>query len=214
MRKGLTLMELLTVISILATLAALLYPVYLKVRSRMHEISCANQLRQIGLAIHMYCQDFGDGSPYAMRNMPIDLYPYYIRDLEYFICPRVKALIPSQILERFRQTDFWKGGKVTYWFVTPIALDDPGDDLIRFSDVFAKRGDNTPIGYCGAHQFCPWEISKFFDVYRYGGLLCQSIFFNPNGPVLVLRWGGQVDFVYKYGGIRYFVNTDEFLIDY
>ena len=33
MRKGLTLMELLTVVSILATLAALLYPVYLKVRS-------------------------------------------------------------------------------------------------------------------------------------------------------------------------------------
>jgi len=93
-RNGLTLMELLTVISILATLAALLYPVYLKVRSRVYEVRCADQLRQIGVAIRMYCQDFGDGSPYAMssRFLPEALYPHYLRSREVQICPRVIAL--------------------------------------------------------------------------------------------------------------------------
>ena len=81
MRRGLTLMELLTVISILATLAALLYPVYLKVRSRMYEINCANQLRQIGLAIRMYVKDYAaEETPYAMPVIPGTLYPYYLKD--------------------------------------------------------------------------------------------------------------------------------------
>jgi len=216
MRKGLTLMELLTVISILATLAALLYPVYLRVRSRMYEISCANQLRQIGIAIHMYCQDFGDGSPYAMINMPEDLYPQYIRDRDMLICPRVIALTPSQVLERFRRTKiFGFYERSTYFFVTPVSLDDNPDDFASFSDVFARRGDNTPIGYCGAHQFCPFEIMEFFaNEYGEGGVeLCKELFFTPNGPVLVLRWGGQVDFVYKRAEL-FWVNTDAFLIDY
>ena len=67
MRKGLTLMELLTVMSILATLAALLFPVYLKVRSRVYQTSCANQLRQIGIAIHMYANDYGECMPTIME---------------------------------------------------------------------------------------------------------------------------------------------------
>jgi len=215
--KGLTLMELLTVISILATLAALLYPVYLKVRSRMHEISCANQLRQIGLAIHMYCQDFGDGSPYAMICMPARLYPNYLRDREILICPRVKALTPSQVLERFRRTKNLGYERSTYWFVSPIGLDDSKirfGDLIGFSDVFAKRGDNTPIGYCSAHRFCPDEIGDFFDdEYGQEGFgFCQDLFFTPGGPIIVLRWGGRVDFVYK--GTCCFIETDEFLVDF
>jgi prepilin-type N-terminal cleavage/methylation domain-containing protein len=217
MRKGLTLMELLTVISILATLAALLYPVYLKVRSRVYETSCANQLRQIGIAIHMYANDYGDGSPYAMFNMPGALYPQYIRNRDMLICPRVVALTPSQVLERFYRAKNSGYERSTYWFVSPIGLDFPlGDDLIRFSDVFAKRGDNTPIGYCGAHQFCPVEIGEFFaDEYGEGGFrFCQDLFFAPGGPVIVLRWGGQVDFVYKNSGNISWVDTDEFLIDY
>jgi len=64
MRKGLTLMELLTVISILATLAALLYPVYLKVRARMDIHACAQQLSQIGVAIRMYAHDYEGDTPY------------------------------------------------------------------------------------------------------------------------------------------------------
>ena len=214
-RKGLTLMELLTVISILATLAALLYPVYLKVRSRLYEFHCANQLRQIGLAIRMYCQDFGDGSPYAMTTgfFPEPLYPHYLRDREMLICPRVIALTPPNVLERFRQER-----RITnYWFVSPLGFDimkRRGWEPFGFSDVFAKRGDETPIGYCDAHRKCPWNIDlAFHDVYgEHSYKLCNDIFLVPYSPIIVLRWSGQVSFVYKGGIID--VDTREFLVDY
>jgi prepilin-type N-terminal cleavage/methylation domain-containing protein len=215
MRKGLTLMELLTVISILATLAALLFPVYLKVRSRVYEVRCADQLRQIGLAIRMYCQDFGDGSPYAMssRFLPEALYPHYLHSREVLICPRVIALTPSNILERFRR----KGRTTNYWFVSPLGLDDlkwRWGELIGFSDVFAKRGEETPIGYCDAHRKCPLNIGDtFYEVCGdYGFRLCNEIFVTPYSPIIVLRWGGQVSFVYK--GSLIDVDTIEFLVDY
>ena len=77
-RVGLTLMELLTVISVLATLAALVYPVYLRVRTRTDIMVCADQLRQIGQALKIYAHDHGDDSPYGMPEYPGYLYPNYI----------------------------------------------------------------------------------------------------------------------------------------
>ena len=65
-RNGLTLMESLTVISILATLAALLYPVYTQVRNRVYVTRCAAQMKQLGVAFRMYAHDYGDDSPYSI----------------------------------------------------------------------------------------------------------------------------------------------------
>jgi len=63
-RNGMTLMELLTVISILATLSAFLFPVYTQVRKRIYVTQCATQMKQIGVALKMYLHDWGSDSPY------------------------------------------------------------------------------------------------------------------------------------------------------
>jgi prepilin-type N-terminal cleavage/methylation domain-containing protein len=57
-RKAFTLIEILVVIAIIALLAAIMFPVFSLAREKARTISCASNLKQLGVAVVMYVQDY------------------------------------------------------------------------------------------------------------------------------------------------------------
>ena len=59
-RDGFTLIELLVVIAIIAILASILFPVFSQARKSARQITCASNMRQMGLALGMYMSDYDE----------------------------------------------------------------------------------------------------------------------------------------------------------
>jgi prepilin-type N-terminal cleavage/methylation domain-containing protein/prepilin-type processing-associated H-X9-DG protein len=67
-RSGFTLIELLVVIAIIAILAAILFPVFAQAREKARAISCASNMKQLGLAFAQYTRDADEQMPPTHTN--------------------------------------------------------------------------------------------------------------------------------------------------
>lgn len=88
-RRGFTLVELLVVIGILAVLAAIVFPVFSRAREKARAATCLSNLKQLGLAVAMYCQDYDSKFPWGLD--PADWY----LPLIWSGYPQWQALIPT-----------------------------------------------------------------------------------------------------------------------
>jgi prepilin-type N-terminal cleavage/methylation domain-containing protein/prepilin-type processing-associated H-X9-DG protein len=90
--RGFTLIELLIVIAIIAILAAILFPVFSRARENARRSSCQSNLKQLGLGIMQYTQDYDERMP---RSQYLDdgndswkdnIYAY-VKSTQVFSCP-------------------------------------------------------------------------------------------------------------------------------
>jgi prepilin-type N-terminal cleavage/methylation domain-containing protein/prepilin-type processing-associated H-X9-DG protein len=91
--NGFTLIELLVVIAIIAILAAILFPVFAKVREKAHQTACASNEDQIGLAIAQYTEDYDETLPLA-NYIPSDPTINGYVNWQYEVDPYVKGGYP------------------------------------------------------------------------------------------------------------------------
>jgi prepilin-type N-terminal cleavage/methylation domain-containing protein/prepilin-type processing-associated H-X9-DG protein len=100
--QGFTLIELLVVIAVIAILAAILFPVFAKVREKARQTSCLSNMNQIGKGLLQYVQDNNEALPaawYGVNGGPSTpaagnvnykwmdaIYPY-VKSTQVFTCP-------------------------------------------------------------------------------------------------------------------------------
>lgn len=145
-RSGFTLIELLVVIAIISILAAILFPVFRAARLMARRTACISQLRQHGMALHMYREDYDSLPPLLSTTNAA-----YVKDARIFVCPNDPAKAQYEGNIRLEGNSYLASGvsysylpnwlqalELGWWNPPPNAGE-------------GKWGDQTPVVVCDWH---------------------------------------------------------------
>jgi len=193
-RVGFTLIELLVVIAIIAILAAILFPVFAKAREKARQAACLSNLKQIGLGLLQYTQDYDECWPTRYDNDVNDpnalingrqanwkdkIMPY-IKSVRVFACPDNPA---AQIGEMV----FFPG----LGHSAPTTVGDMPGGYSMWLPEGGWAGDNTCNGFAkylghtaGDGDACPQNIAGINYPSNSLVVVETSYLFPDTGPYL------------------------------
>lgn len=94
-RRAFTMAELMVVVSIIAILASILFPVFAQSREAARRATCRSNLHQIGIALHVYARDYDGRFPPREHDLEPLILPYLNQVLA-MRCPSDAAPVPSR----------------------------------------------------------------------------------------------------------------------
>ena len=160
--QAFTLIELLVVIAIISILAAILFPVFSKVREKARQATCASNLRNLTLGLLMYTQDSDERVPLSAYATPtgfvawFDLIDPYVGNKDVWHCPS-SAISPTdangKVTSHFGYNAYYLTGVNLYFSNVgaqkPLSLGDIDhpSTTVLFTDTRASVSGSL----CGDH---------------------------------------------------------------
>jgi prepilin-type N-terminal cleavage/methylation domain-containing protein/prepilin-type processing-associated H-X9-DG protein len=188
-RRGFTLIELLVVIAIIAILAAILFPVFAKAREKARQITCASNLKQIGLGILQYYQDYDETFPSVTNNNTAPVTPAgwadeiqpYLKSVAVLHCPddpTPQSTNPyaEPYSGNYGNTAYtsyfynWQVGTVNYSYSTGgiklAQMPQPSSTILNGDNIGYSASNGIPYGN---GDYCNFQINS-----ARGGANCTS----------------------------------------
>lgn len=155
--RAFTLIELLVVIAIIAILAAILFPVFAKARERAKQSSCHSNLRQLGLAVSMYANDYerypmhSSASTQNPRTRWADHIFPYVKSEALFTCPSATAPIlkkkwghnQNMVYGGFGYNFQYLGNTRLPWAASETGIRSPSETIALADTTGVRRDDGT-----------------------------------------------------------------------
>jgi prepilin-type N-terminal cleavage/methylation domain-containing protein/prepilin-type processing-associated H-X9-DG protein len=188
---GFTLIELLVVIAIIAVLASILFPVFARARDNARRASCSSNLKQIGLGIMQYTQDYDEKYPilsgsgvknYSANgvgpNWIAQVQPY-VKSWQLFVCPSARPAThpgdtgdPALVPTGNSNTNYFSNGVLIgpSYGIRSLASVDNAAEVVMVSEgpvAYALAFSRPILQNAGPNEYIYWnygtELTVHFD---------------------------------------------------